>query len=129
MATTEPVKQVTYGGTIDKEVVKCYKCGGQGHLAKLCITLDELGLPRPAMKTYSRKRGASTQTEQPAPTRAINTSKVLFDAAAEAVVAHEDANSAMFEEDYVPSMEVVEPYVPEDYMPTFVLDDVDYDEY
>ena len=54
---------------------------------------------------------------------------MLFDAAAEAVVAYQDANSAMFAEDYMPSMEVVEPYVPEEYTPTFVLDDVDYDEY
>ena len=83
------------------------------------------------MKTYNRKRGASTQTEQPALTRVINTSKVLFNAATEAVVAHENANAAMFEEDFMlsqSSVEVVEPYVPEEYTPTFVLDDVDYED-
>ena len=37
---------------------------------------DDFGLPR--TKTFSRERGASTQTEQPVPpTRAINISKVF----------------------------------------------------
>ena len=68
------------------------------HLAKLCITPDELSFPLPAMKTFNRKRGPSTQAEHPAPPW-VNTSKVLFNGAAEAVVARENANAAMFEED------------------------------
>ena len=39
--TTEPVKQVTFGGTTDKEVVKCYKCGGQGHLMSLVFPVRQ----------------------------------------------------------------------------------------
>ena len=52
------------------------------------------------------------------------------EAAEEAVVAHEKINAAVFEEEQSLSFsisEVVEPYVPEEYTPTFVLDNVDYD--
>ena len=48
------------------------------------------------------------------------------------MVAHENANAAMFEDDYMPSESIekrVEEYDPEEYTPTFVLDNVDYEDY
>ena len=98
------------------KVVSCYKCGGCGHLARVCSTPDELGPPR---KNGNGKRSASSHADGPLSVR-VHVAPVSWKKAyAQVMDEQEQANGAVLEEelsaqwDYA---EADEPYVPEEFI-------------